>query len=188
MNIKNSPASYGLISILLHWVMAMLIIGLFILGLFMVELDYYSRWYNVAPQWHKVLGILTIALLLLRILWHVYSSKPSALPTYKQWESISAYLVHKAFYITITIVCISGYFITTGKGASIDMFGWFQIPAVVTIKQDTIEIIGELHELVAWLICILSIVHILASLKHHFIDKDVTLKRIIIPSNSNQQE
>lgn len=186
MDITNTYSSYGLISILLHWLMAILITGLFFLGLYMVELDYYSPWYVTAPQWHKVIGIVVFVLLLIRFIWREINVKPTPLVNYKQWEISIARLVHRSFYLTILIVCVSGYFITTGKGAGIDMFGLFSIPAITNLNQDNIDRFGEIHKIVAWIICILFFLHVLATMKHQFIDKDITLKRILFPSNTKQ--
>ena len=188
MVVKNTHSSYGLVTIVLHWSMAIFIIALFLLGLYMVELDYYSPWYVTAPYWHKTIGVLVTLLLLLRIIWQLINTKPIPLKNYSKWEITAAHLVHKAFYVTIFIVCVSGYLITTGRGADIEIATGIQIPAILTVEQNTTDSAGEIHRIVAWMISALLLLHIMATAKHYFIDKDSTLKRILVPHSSNKQE
>jgi cytochrome b561 len=181
MRIRNTRSSYGIVSILLHWIMAVLIIGLFVLGLYMVDLDYYSKWYNAAPWWHKSIGMLVFALLLFRLVWLMSNVHPAPLESYKSWEIKAAKATHYSFYILLIIICISGYLISTAKGASIDIFGWFSIPAIISFSKYQADISGEIHEIAAYVMAFLFLLHVCATFKHHFIDKDVTLIRIVKP-------
>ena len=61
---KNSEQNFGLITILIHWLMALLIIGLFILGKYMLSLDYYDPFYHTGPWWHKSIGLVVLFLLI----------------------------------------------------------------------------------------------------------------------------
>ena len=63
IRITNHSNGYGLIAILFHWLMALLIPGLFALGWYMVDLSYYDSWYQTAPHWHKSIGILLLVFL-----------------------------------------------------------------------------------------------------------------------------
>ncbi len=183
MNITNTKDSYGIVAILLHWVMAILIVGLFVLGVYMVDLDYYSKWYNAAPWWHKSLGMVVFFLLIVRIVWLCANQRPLPLATYMRWEVIAAKFTHVLFYILLILLSVSGYFITTAKGASIDMFAWFDIPALTRLDKDQAEIAGELHEIAAYVMALLFLLHVCATVKHHFLDKDTTLTRILKPNN-----
>ena len=66
---KNNIQGYGWLSIVFHWTSAVIIIGMFSVGWWMVDLDYYSPWYTDAPHYHKSVGLLLIALTLVRLLW-----------------------------------------------------------------------------------------------------------------------
>lgn len=66
---KNTKSSYGVVAIVLHWLMAAMVIGLFGLGLYMVELTYYDSWYKGSLDLHKSVGITLVALLLFRFAW-----------------------------------------------------------------------------------------------------------------------
>jgi cytochrome b561 len=166
--------------------MALLIIGLFILGVYMVDLDYYSKWYIVAPLWHKAVGMLVFFLLFFRVGWVLINTRPLPLSNYKKWERVLAKITHVSFYVLLFVVSVSGYFITTAKGASIDIFGWFEIAAITKIDSEKARIVGELHELFAYLIAFLFVLHVGATIKHHFIDKDTTLLRILKPNKPKE--
>lgn len=187
MRFMNTKAGYGFVAILLHWLMALLIIGLFVLGVYMVDLDYYSKWYNTAPWWHKSVGMVTFVLLLARIVWLMVNQRPLPLFSYKPWEIVAAKVTHVLFYVLLLLISISGYFITTAKGASIDMFGWFDIPAVTHLDKDQAEISGMIHEMAAYLVVLLFLLHVCATVKHHFLDKDATLIRILKPINKEER-
>jgi len=178
---KNTSTHFGLITILLHWVMAIGVIGLFILGQYMVGLDYYDPWYNKAPDLHKGIGIYLFVLLLFRLIWKVTQVTPTADAHYKTWERNIAELVHWLFYLLLLVSCVSGYYIATAKGAGIDLFGMMEIPAATSLTKSQAATVEEVHEISNWLIVILFILHFTAVLKHHLIDKDHTLVRMFKP-------
>lgn len=186
MNIKNTSNSYGIVTILLHWLMAVLIVGLFVLGEIMVDLDYYSKWYNAAPWWHKSIGMLVLALLFIRLIWVFCNNPPAPLRTYKMWEIQVAKATHSLFYILLIVICFSGYFISTARDASIEIFGWFDIPAFINFSKYQADIAGEIHEVAAYVMAFLFVLHVCATFKHHFIDKDVTLVRILKPMKQRE--
>tara|TARA_R110000782_G_scaffold18459_8_gene50793 strand:- start:3702 stop:4271 length:570 start_codon:yes stop_codon:yes gene_type:complete len=187
MSIANTKDSYGVVAILLHWIMAILIVGLFVLGVYMVDLDYYSKWYNLAPWWHKCVGMLVFFLLIVRMIWVMINPRPEPLVTYKRWEILAARFTHALFYILLILICMSGYFITTAKGASIDLFGWFNIPALGSLDKSQAELSGEVHEIAAYVMLLLFLLHVCATVKHHFFDKDATLIRILKPINKKER-
>jgi len=186
MNFKNTKSSYGIVAILLHWIMAFLIIGLFVLGIVMVDLDYYSKWYVAAPWWHISIGMAVFALLVVRMVWMFSNIRPMPINSYKSWEIIAAKITHYLFYVLLFVICISGYLITTAKGAAIDMFGWFDIPAVINFNKNQADIAGKFHEIAAYIMTFLFVLHVCATFKHHFFDKDVTFIRILKPMDHKE--
>jgi cytochrome b561 len=185
--LKNTKQSYGLVSILMHWIMAVLIIGLFVLGEYMVDLDYYSKWYNTAPWWHKSIGLAVFILLFIRIIWMFIGEHPAPLNSYKSWEIKLAKLTHYSFYILLFIISISGYLTSTAKGASIEFFNWFDVPAISSFSKQQADIAGEIHEIAAYVMTFLFLLHVCATFKHHFIDRDVTLMRMLKPLNEKEK-
>ena len=74
---------------------------------------------------------------------------------------------------------ISGYLISTADGRPISFFGWFEVPALITGINNQEDIAGDVHFYMAWTLVILASLHGLAAIKHHLIDKDSTLTRMI---------
>lgn len=179
MQIKNAKSRYGLVAILFHWIIAVGVIGLFALGLWMDDLGYYDKWYRTAPHLHKSFGVLLIVLVALRLIWRLYNVRPAELESHKPWERVLAKITHLLFYLLLFSMLVTGYLITTAKGQALDVFNWFSIPSLVTSEANLEDIAGEIHEIIAFTIIGLAIAHALAALKHHFIDRDSTLLRML---------
>ena len=176
--LKNSLSHYGVISVVLHWLVAVTVFALFAVGFWMVDLSYYSQWYRTAPHWHKSIGILLAVVMLLRLLWRWLSPPPQALSTHRHWERITAAVVQLCLYLGILLLVISGYLISTEDGRPIAVFGWFEVPALGALFANQADIAGLVHEYVAYSLIALAVLHGAAALKHHYIDKDHTLKRM----------
>ena len=161
----------------LHWLMAIQVVGMFALGYWMRTLGYYDPWYQRAPELHKSLGTVLIGLLAVRIVWRMLASQPSPLST-SAIERALAHVVHFALYLMLCAMAITGYLFATGDGKSLSSFGWLEIPSVLKSKP-VADFAGNAHEWLAYGIIALAFVHMAAALKHHFIDHDDTLRRMI---------
>jgi len=179
MNWKNSRQNWGLITIVIHWLTAICVIGLFILGLWMVELTYYDNWYTKAPNIHKSVGILLFILTLVRIIWKHWNIKPEPVVGHSHVEKKLATIVHSALYILLFLIMLSGYLISTADGRPISVFGWFEIPASLYGIDKQEDIAGVIHLYLAIGMISLVVLHAMGAIKHHFIDKDLTLKRML---------
>ncbi|PWC14206.1 cytochrome b [Brenneria roseae subsp. americana] len=176
---RNTSSRYGHVSILLHWISALTIYGMFALGLWMVTLGYYDVWYHRAPEIHKSIGILLFAVIIFRIVWRFFSPPPAPLSSYSALTRISATLAHITLYVVLLGILVSGYLISTAEGQPISVFGWFSVPATLSGLTDQADVAGTVHLYLAWVVVALSALHGLAALKHHFIDGDTTLKRML---------
>lgn len=179
MLLRNSPGRYGWLSIFLHWSMALVIYAMFALGLWMVGLSYYDTWYHNAPEIHKSIGVILMLVLIIRLIWRVVSPPPKPLSSYSPLVRITAVLAHGLLYGLLIAILFSGYLISTADGKPVSVFGWFSLPAVLTGAGEQADLAGDIHLWLAWSIVILSVLHGLAALKHHFIDRDTTLKRML---------
>lgn len=177
--VRNTRSSFGLMAISLHWLTAMTVLGLFALGLWMVDLTYYDPWYRSAPWIHKSIGVLLFAALLLRLSWHRLNPRPEPLSTHSPWERRAAGVVQVLLYVLLAAVMISGYLISTADGRAVDVFDWFSVPATVTGLDNQEDLAGDVHLALAIVLVSLALVHALAALKHHFLDRDPTLKRML---------
>jgi len=178
MQWRNSSTNYGLVSILLHWLVAIAVVGLFALGYWMVGLTYYSSWYRAAPDIHKSVGLLLLGLMVVRVIWRFVSHGPAPLRSHGRMTRFATKAGHGLLYIGLFALMISGYLISTADGRPISVFDWFEVPALITSIPKQEDIAGLVHEYLAWGLLIFSGLHALAALKHHFIDRDPTLKRM----------
>jgi cytochrome b561 len=175
--LKNTRQGYGAIAIALHWLTALTVLALLPLGLWMVELDYYDTWYHKAPDVHKSTGVLLFLVVVLRLFWR--SLNPHPVPLGSQLEKRVSKIAHRALYALLLLLMISGYLISTAEGDPIGVFNWFSIPATLHGLRGQADIAGEIHELLAFTLIGLVAVHAGAALKHHFIDRDRTLSRML---------
>jgi len=177
MKLKNTPQTYGWLSIAIHWLMAAAIFAMFALGVYMVDLTYVHPWYKLAPHIHQSMGILLFLLLVFRLFWRLSNPLPQILGV--GIEKIIALLVHRLHYVFMFALMISGYLIVTADGRGIEVFSWFDFPAVFDAEKGREELAGIIHEYLAWGFMAFIALHAAAALKHHFIDKDATLWRML---------
>jgi len=168
---------YNKLSKSLHWLSAILVFGMFAAGYWMVDLTYYSEWYKTAPHWHKSVGICLIALTILRLFWKTISSSPAIEGS--PFEKKAAAAAHHLLYVLLFTLFLSGYLISTADGRGIDVFGWFEVPGLGAFIENQADYAGLVHEYVAYALIALTSLHALAALKHHFINKDNTLKKML---------
>lgn len=179
MQLKSSESSWGLVSITLHWLVAITVFGLFALGLWMTSLNYYHPWYQLAPMIHKSVGIILFGLLLLRLLWRLTGRPPAPLPSHAAWERGLAHAVHLVLYLLLFAIMVSGYLISTADGRAIAVFNWFEIPAFTLGIEQQEEFAGAVHYALALAMIAIVGVHAAGAIKHHLLDRDETLKRMI---------
>lgn len=179
MQLTNSRKKWGLFAILFHWLSLLLVVGLYALGWYMVELDYYDPWYRSAPFWHKSFGLLLFAVILLRLLNRFFSETPEPVPGHRKAERLAAKGAHVFLYVLLLVVMVSGYLISTADGRGISVFSWFEIPALVTEISQQEDRAGLVHYWATHMLVALGGFHGLAALKHHFYDRDNTLLRML---------
>lgn len=178
---RNTATGFGWVSIAVHWFAALGIVGLFGLGLWMTGLGYGHPWYNRAPALHESLGMIVLALVGFRLIWRAVTVTPALEPRMPRWERLGAVAAHWLMYGLMLAVVVSGYLITTAGGEPVSVFGWFDVPALFDGVERQADIAGWIHEYSAWALVVLSAGHALAALKHHVIDRDATLVRMLRP-------
>lgn len=176
MLLKNTKTHFGMITILLHWLMAFLLIGLLAMGIYMVNMPISLqklKWYG----WHKEYGLLALLLVSIRISWRFINITPSlSLPLF---EIIAARTVHYAFYIFMFAMPITGWIITSAAGLPASFFGLFVLPTLVSPNEETRILFQQIHQWLGYGLIATIILHTSAALKHHFINKDDILRRMI---------
>lgn len=176
MQIRDTTAGYGIASRLMHWLMALAILAMFALGWWMVELTYYSPYYNSAPAIHRSAGILLLIALVLRFAWRLVNVKPDDAEL-SPLEQMASHIVHWGFYPLLFALMVSGYLIATPDGRPIDVFGLFSVPSIVQ-QKGLEDAAGLVHEVLAYVTIAVAVLHSLAALKHHFVDRSHILTRM----------
>jgi cytochrome b561 len=176
---KNTETRYGWVIVGVHWVSAVTIFGLFGLGFWMVELSYYDLWYKKGPDLHKSVGLSLLILTLFRLIWKLYQTPPEPVKTHTQFERKIGGLTHLMLYGLLFLIMFSGYLISTADERGISFFGWFEVPGFGSLIENQEDVAGLIHQWLAYALIALALLHAAAALKHHFIDKDNTLKRML---------
>lgn len=179
MNLKNTKERFGWVSISLHWTLAITLIAMYFVGDWMVGLDYYNSWYKTAPDYHRAVGIIIGVLMILRLLWNAVQEKPEHLNPDEIRKNQLATLAHYSLYLLVFIMVVSGYLISTAKGQGVDVFGLFEVPAILSDDADRGELAGDIHKWLGLGFILLVALHASAALLHHFKYKDRTLKRML---------
>ncbi|MFZ6768688.1 cytochrome b [Undibacterium sp. Di26W] len=168
---------YSNVSILLHWLIALLIVAAFALGTVMTDmkfsptkLQYYS--------YHKWLGVTVLALVAIRLLGRLFGKAPPYPANMGKLQAQAANATHILLYILMFAVPLSGYFYTLASGYPVVYLGLFQLPVLMGPNPELKETLKELHETLNYVMLALVLLHIAAALKHHFIDKDGLLYRM----------
>ena len=179
MQLRNSSRRFGAVHATLHWVVALAVFGLFGLGYYMVDLTYYDELYRLAPHVHRSIGILLFLTLTLRLAWRLADTSPGPLATHSPFEVVSARVAHGLLYLLLFTAMVSGYLISTADGSAVRVFNWFEVPSVTGRIRGMEDVAGDVHYWVTWALVVLASAHGLAAIKHHLVDRDDTLRRML---------
>lgn len=176
--LRNSSESWGSIAILLHWLVALLVIGMMVLGWVAVTEESRLTQYGLF-KWHKSIGMLVLGLVLFRLLWRLLNPTP-ALPAHvKPWERWAARTTHLLLYGVMIAMPLSGWVMNGAADFPFKIFGVVPLPALVGPNEDLETVTKTIHLALFWLLAVALTLHIGAALKHHFIERDAVLLRML---------
>ncbi|MBF0342581.1 MAG: cytochrome b [Magnetococcales bacterium] len=176
---NTTPDRYDRIARWLHWGMALLLILLVGLGFYATSLTYYDPLYHRSLSWHRSLGVVVWSIGLLRLGWRLRHPPPPLPADTPAWEHQAALWTHRFLYGLMLLIPLTGYLITTADGRGVNVFGWFEIPALLPPAKGRETWMGTIHLGAALFFCMLVGMHVAAALKHHFIDRDGILRRML---------
>lgn len=178
LQVKNSKNHYGLIAIFLHWLIALIVFVLLPLGIYMTYLPISYQKLKLYG-WHKEYGILILMLIIVRMFWRLVNIQP-LLPTYlPNWQKLAARAVHYSFYIFLLVLPISGWLITSAVNLPVSFFGIVIFPNLISPNQNLLPLFISIHKWLGYILIAIICLHVSAALKHHFINKDDVLRRML---------
>jgi cytochrome b561/polyisoprenoid-binding protein YceI len=178
MQVRNTTQRWGAVSKLLHWTVVVLVIVQFVLAnladalpLGMAKLGLLAR--------HKSVGITILGLALLRLAWRAAQPAPAlpgAVPRAQRWLAQGT---HGLLYGLLLAMPLTGWIMSSAKNYPVSWFGLVQLPDLVAPGEPLFAAMRSAHGLLAGLLAATALLHLLGALKHHFIDRDDVLRRML---------
>lgn len=178
MYYKNTSQHYGCITITLHWLTVLLIIVQVLLAVY-AGMEPIGLTKFVLLSRHKALGMLILIITLFRLIWRWSNPVPDFPTGMSPLERTLALLTHGCFYIILITMPIIGWFLSSAANTSINFFALFIFPDLIAPDKSLVAPLKLAHQLLAWSLAILLLLHIAAALRHHFICKDTILSRML---------
>jgi len=168
---------YTSVAILLHWVMAALILVTWSIAIVVGDMPL-SPIRITGFSWHKWLGVTVFFLVVVRLLWRATHPAPKLDVAMPAWQEKIMELTHVALYLLMVVIPLVGWVMSSAKGYTVNYFGLFDLPDLVDKDKALGHLLKEVHEWLANGLMVLVGLHVLAALKHQFIDKDGLLSRM----------
>jgi cytochrome b561 len=165
-------------AVALHWLIALLIFAAFPLGLYMHDLPlspHKLRMYS----YHKWIGVAVMLFAVIRIYWLATHRPPTLPESMARWEKLLAHVTHVALYVLIIAVPVSGWLMSSAKGFQTVWFGVLPLPDLIGKNKVLGDALQEVHEALNYLMLGLVVAHMGAALKHHFVERDDVLTRML---------
>jgi cytochrome b561 len=179
--IGNTEAGYGIITIALHWVMAALLIGLALLGLYMVALPdvgFDTRKITLI-LYHKELGMLALALFAVRLAWRVTNILPHLVEELPDWQKVTARFVHLCFYALMFALPMTGWLMSSAAGFPVSFLQLFTLPDLIDPNDYLFKQLIEIHKWLSYALLVFLVVHAAAALRHRFTYRDGTSSEML---------
>lgn len=179
---------YTTTAIALHWLLALLIVGTFLLGLVMTDIPGLTptklRYYS----WHKWAGVTVLALAALRLLWRLGHRAPGYPATMPRWQRALAHALHGQLYLLMFAVPLSGYFYSLAAGVPVVYFGLFQLPVLIGADPELKPVLKAVHYWLNMLLAGSVGLHVAAALWHQLVLRDRVMGRMLPFSTSQENQ
>ncbi len=175
---RNTGERYGAVARVLHWTIAVLIISTLFIGLILDDVSGPEKF--TLFRWHKSFGITVLALATIRIFWRFSNIHPAKLPTHAAWEKFLASVTHFLLYFAMIAMPMSGWLMSSAKGVKVSVYGLFTLPDLIAPNKPLGHLLNEFHVYTGWTLIALISLHALGAVKHHFLDKDETMRRMLL--------
>jgi cytochrome b561 len=173
-----NPSRYTGTALTLHWLAALLIFCGFSLGLFMTGLEFSPAKFRYYA-WHKWIGITVFLLAALRLAWRAAHPAPPLPPAMPAWQVRASHASHAALYALMLAIPLSGWVYSSSTGVSVVYLGLVPLPDLIPKDRETAKILLLVHKTLNYTLAAVVSIHIAAALKHHFVDRDGVLARML---------
>jgi cytochrome b561 len=170
---------YTRTAIAFHWLLALLIVGGFIMGLVMTDIPGFTPTKLKYYSWHKWAGVTVLALAAVRLLWRLAHKPPVYPADMPRWQHRAAHGLHGLLYVLMFAVPVSGYFYTLSAGVPVVYLGLFKLPVLMAPDPALKPLLKALHYWLNMALAGAVGLHIVAALKHRLIDRDTILQRML---------
>ncbi|HPN79145.1 cytochrome b [Dokdonella sp.] len=177
MSLKSTENRWGSVARMLHWLMALAIIGNGIVGLVMDEMPRGMSKLNTFAI-HKSIGLTVLALLVLRASWRLFDRKPDDEPM-PRWQRLAAHATHGVLYLLMLAIPLSGWIYNSAHGYALQWFKLFNLPALSEKNDALSDFAGDTHEILFWVLAVVLVAHVGGALVHHLFERDNTLLRML---------
>jgi cytochrome b561 len=178
MRVTNDAEQYGIVAQALHWLIVLLVIVQFGLALRADALPRGPALLSVLGL-HKSVGITIFALMILRLLWRSFNPAPEPPAHMPHWQRIAARVSHFAIYGLLLLLPLFGWLMSSARNFPVSWFKLVTLPDLIAPSETAYRFFHEGHEVMARLLLLLVLLHVGAALKHHFIDRDNVLMRML---------
>ena len=178
MRLRNGEGRYGALAQLFHWSTVALVIALLAIAAYMTDLPLGPEKIQVYNL-HKSLGVIVLALTLLRLVWRWISPPPPLPAGMADWEHRAAQASHLLLYLMLFAQPLTGIVHSWSANFPVVIFGTLTLPNLTGPNPGLKEILEETHHLMGWALCGLFLIHAGAALRHHFQLKDDVLRRML---------
>lgn len=170
--------TYTAPAIFFHWLIFFMMSGSFIVGFYMADLPNSPEKLQLF-SWHKWAGVTIFMVVLLRLTWRLLNLPPALPSSMPAWQVKAAHATHFLLYLLMIIMPLSGWLMSSAKGHTTVWFGVLPLPDLLEKNHDLGVALEEVHSILAFVILGLVGVHVAAALKHHFMDRDEVLTRMV---------
>ena len=177
MPFRNTTRSWGSLSKAFHWLIVLLIINQWWIAERADDLKGLAKLEALGT--HKSFGMTILMLAVLRLLWRLMNPTPELTSETKPWERALARISHVSLYVLIFAMPLTGWMMSSAKNYPVSWFKLFQFPDLVAPAEQTFHQMQDLHHLLFKVLVGVALLHVAGALKHHFIDRNDVLKRML---------
>jgi cytochrome b561 len=178
MQLKNDSSRYGIVAQLFHWSIVGLIITQFVLANKADGLPLGPALIATLAT-HKSIGMTIFGLAIMRLIWRWFNPIPEVPASTPSWQRVAAHASHWALYGLIMITPIFGWLMSSARNFPVSWFGIVTLPDFVEPNTATYDFFHAGHEILATSLLVIALVHAAAALKHHLLDRDNVLRRML---------